>query len=93
MRKSTEDKLVAPCGINCGGCIAYFGYTMSGKESILVMVVGRDQDFVLLSKRNVRSWQKQNFDIVLNVVIFLVKCYRFLIPDIGKGMVSVWWRI
>jgi len=56
MSKSTEAKLVAPCGINCGGCIAYFGYTMSGKKgSILVMVVGRDLDLVLLSKRNVRS--------------------------------------
>ena len=25
-------KLIAPCGINCGTCIAFFGYTMSGKK-------------------------------------------------------------
>lgn len=25
-------KLIAPCGINCGTCIAFFGYTMSGKR-------------------------------------------------------------
>jgi hypothetical protein len=57
MSESTEAKLVAPCGINCGGCIAYFGYTMNGERegSILAMVVGRDLDLVLLSKRNVRS--------------------------------------
>ncbi len=32
MIKSNETELVAPCGINCGGCIAYFGYTMNGKK-------------------------------------------------------------
>ena len=32
MSNSNEAKLVAPCGINCGGCIAYFGYTMNGKK-------------------------------------------------------------
>jgi hypothetical protein len=32
MSKSIEARLIAPCGINCGGCIPYFGYTMSGKK-------------------------------------------------------------
>ena len=25
-------ELIAPCGMNCGICIAFFGYTMSGKK-------------------------------------------------------------
>jgi len=29
-----ETSLVAPCGINCNQCIAYFGYTMSGKPRV-----------------------------------------------------------
>jgi hypothetical protein len=27
-----NEKLIAPCGMNCGICIAFFGYTMSGKK-------------------------------------------------------------
>ena len=27
-----DAKMIAPCGINCGTCIAFFGYTMSGKR-------------------------------------------------------------
>ena len=25
-------ELIAPCGMNCGICVAYFGYTMEGKK-------------------------------------------------------------
>ncbi len=25
-------ELIAPCGMNCGICIAFFGYTMNGKQ-------------------------------------------------------------
>lgn len=32
MSKNIDVKLIAPCGINCGTCIAYFGYTVSGKK-------------------------------------------------------------
>jgi hypothetical protein len=27
-----KPELIAPCGINCATCIAYFGYTMSGAK-------------------------------------------------------------
>ena len=27
-----KTELIAPCGMNCGICIAFFGYTMSGKK-------------------------------------------------------------
>jgi hypothetical protein len=27
-----EAKLIAPCGMNCGICLAYFGYRMDGKK-------------------------------------------------------------
>ena len=32
MNKNLEVKLIAPCGINCGACVAFFGYTMNGKK-------------------------------------------------------------
>ncbi len=32
MRENSNADLIAPCGINCGTCIAFFGYTMSGKK-------------------------------------------------------------
>jgi len=28
-----SEKLVAPCGMNCGLCVSYFGYTVKGKKS------------------------------------------------------------
>lgn len=30
--QSFDAKLVAPCGNNCGTCVAFFGYTMSGER-------------------------------------------------------------
>ena len=27
-----KPELIAPCGMNCSICVAYFGYTMSGKK-------------------------------------------------------------
>ena len=32
MSENFDVKLLAPCGINCGTCVAFFGYTMSGKK-------------------------------------------------------------
>ena len=32
MSGNFDAKLIAPCGINCGTCVAFFGYTMSGKK-------------------------------------------------------------
>ena len=32
MRATLDAKLIAPCGIYCGACIAFFGYTVSGKK-------------------------------------------------------------
>lgn len=32
MSNQFDMKLIAPCGMNCGICIAFFGYTMSGKR-------------------------------------------------------------
>jgi len=28
-----SEELVAPCGMNCGLCVSYFGYTVKGKKS------------------------------------------------------------
>jgi uncharacterized protein DUF3795 len=32
MIKSCHEELIAPCGMNCGICIGYFGYTMNGAK-------------------------------------------------------------
>ena len=32
MFTNIDTKLIAPCGINCGACVAFFGYTMGGKK-------------------------------------------------------------
>jgi len=31
-KNAISKELIAPCGMNCGICIAFFGYTMSGKK-------------------------------------------------------------
>jgi len=30
--KGFSENLIAPCGMNCGICLGFFGYTMSGKK-------------------------------------------------------------
>jgi len=32
MSQMLNAELIAPCGMNCGICIAFFGYTMTGKK-------------------------------------------------------------
>jgi hypothetical protein len=32
MSENFDPKLIAPCGMNCGICVAFFGYTMNGKK-------------------------------------------------------------
>lgn len=32
MTKKFDAQLIAQCGINCGTCVGFFGYTMSGKK-------------------------------------------------------------
>jgi len=32
MNENSRTQLIAPCGMNCGTCIAFFGFTMSGKK-------------------------------------------------------------
>lgn len=74
MNASLDAKLIAPSGINCGTCMAFFGYTMSGKRgNTLVVVDGHEQDPVPLSNRNVNNRQVNNSSIASNVLTFLAK--------------------
>lgn len=34
MNENFDANLVGQCGINCGTCVAFFGYTMAGKKRI-----------------------------------------------------------
>ena len=53
MCKKLDAKLIAPCGMDCGVCVGFFGYTMSEKnESIGVLAVVQKINYVLLSRKN-----------------------------------------
>ena len=32
MRETFKQELIAPCGMNCGICIGFFGYTVNGRK-------------------------------------------------------------
>ena len=32
MNKSFDQELIAPCGMNCGICLSYFGYAVNGRK-------------------------------------------------------------
>lgn len=37
-------ELIAPCGMNCGICVGYFGYTMAGKKRKMTCIGCRERD-------------------------------------------------
>jgi hypothetical protein len=48
-----SEELIAPCGMNCGICVAFFGYTMSGNK--------RKVHMSKLSGYNLRAYKKMLF--------------------------------
>ena len=44
MCENLDAKLIAPCGMNCGICIGFFGYTMNGKKRKQICVGCRVKD-------------------------------------------------
>ncbi len=43
MQKNFSPELIAPCGMNCGICVAFFGYTLDGKKRKHVCVTCRSR--------------------------------------------------
>ena len=73
MSESFDANLVSCCGNNCGTCVAFFGYTMTGKNGSMYVVDGaQGLGCVHSSKRSARNWQLIKFSTVLNVQIFRV---------------------
>jgi hypothetical protein len=74
MRENIGAKLIAPCGINCGTCIAFFGYTMSGKKRkhSCSGCWSRERPCASL-KGDARNWKIKKSNIALNVQIFHAK--------------------
>jgi len=52
MSKKFKEELIAPCGMNCGICIGYFGYAMNGRKrkNICVGCRIRDKNCAFLKK-------------------------------------------
>lgn len=52
MNESFKEELIAPCGMNCSICIAFFGYTMNGQRR-KIKCIGcklRDKNCAFLKK-------------------------------------------
>jgi hypothetical protein len=57
-------ELVAPCGMNCGKCIAYFGYTMKGRKRKHPCKGCRSRDNVYYFKRSKCVFLKKKCDLL-----------------------------
>jgi len=64
VRDKFDAKLVALCGINCGTCVAFFGYTMSGKKRKHVCVGCRTRSRLcaFIKKKCARLVDKEQID-------------------------------
>jgi hypothetical protein len=66
-------ELIAPCGMNCGICLSYFGYTSKGEKNMPAGPAGRGITYVRLFKNSAISWQLNKLSIVLSAQVFHVK--------------------
>ncbi len=44
MRESFKQKLIAPCGMNCGICVSFFGYAVNGRKRKITCIGCRSRD-------------------------------------------------
>jgi hypothetical protein len=67
-------ELVSPCGMNCGICISFFGYSLNGKKRKHPgLAVDQRENNAHSLKSNATNWQQNKLCIVLNAQIFHVK--------------------
>lgn len=77
MNKFSKE-LIAPCGMNCGICIAFFGYTMNGEKRKLTCIgcKPRDKSCAHLKKYCEKSLKKE--------VVYCYECDDFPCKHIQK---------
>ncbi|MCK4996622.1 MAG: DUF3795 domain-containing protein, partial [Thermoplasmatales archaeon] len=44
MSEKFEKELIAPCGMNCGICIGFFGYVVNGRKRKMACIGCREKD-------------------------------------------------
>ena len=64
-------ELIAPCGMNCGICIAFFGYTMTGKKRKHTCITCR------LRERPCAFIKKQCDKLLNNKIKYCFECEDF----------------
>lgn len=79
MTKNFDARLVAQCGINCGTCVAFFGYTMSGskRKHACMGCRNRASFCAFIKKKCQRVANKQPVD-------FCFKCSDFPCEHLAK---------
>ena len=79
MTKNFDARLVAQCGINCGTCVAFFGYTMSGRKRKHVCMGCRNRTSLcaFIKKKCKRVANKQPVD-------FCFECSDFPCENLAK---------
>ena len=78
-------ELVAPCGMNCGICIAYFGYTMNGRKRKHPCGSCRSRNSVYFLKRNQCAFIKKHCDKLTNKQIeYCFECVDFPCENLKK---------
>lgn len=78
MHMNLEEELIAPCGIYCGICVAYFGYRMDGekRKDSCPGCKQRDKRCAFLKKNCDRLSEKK--------VEYCFECEDFPCKDLGK---------
>jgi len=71
LNKSMKKELIAPCGMNCGICIGYFGQTLSGKQR------KNPCPGCILSGKSCAHIKKYCNKLLKNEVNFCYECHEF----------------
>ena len=71
-------ELIAPCGINCGICIAFFGYTMKGGKRKHPCNGCRSRDNVRFLRRGKCAFLKKHCDkLATEQIEYCFECTNF----------------
>jgi len=71
-------ELIAPCGMNCGICIAFFGYTMKGGKRKHLCNNCRSRDNAHFLRRGKCAFLKKHFDkLATKQIEYCYECTGF----------------
>ena len=81
-----KSELIAPCGMNCAICVAYFGYTMSGtmRKHSCQGCQSKETSGTSLSRKNCAFLKKHCELLRKNLVRFCYECDEFPCEHLKK---------